>query len=133
MDKNNNTQPGWLLAVVTVTLINGVVTGLHFVAIFMGLIPIKGEMASVIEIATGDIVVSVIPSFVAVYGLWRKKYWAWALAFLVAGSYLHGQFVLLGRFFMHAQLGSMSLISIYFILFNLTMIYLLWRHRDIFE
>ena len=124
--------PAWLFIIITMLLINGLVTGLHFILIFLGVIPIKGNMGSVIEIALGDFIVSVIPSFAAAVGLWLRKTWGWVLSFVIAGSYLHGQFVLLGRFYMQGKLGSMSAVSVYFIVFNAMMIFWLWRHRAMF-
>jgi len=86
----------------------------------------------VLEIATGDILVSVIPSFIAVYGLWQRRLWGWMMSFIVAGSYLHGQFVLRGRFYLNNQLDTMSFVSLYFIVFNLVMVYSLWVNKKMF-
>ncbi len=129
---NKKKIPVWLFMVVAISVLNGIVTGLHFLLIFLDLIPIKGKLASVMEIAVGDVVVSVIPSFIAAYGLMKMKLWGWLLSFVVAGSYLHGQFVLLGRFFLNDQLGSMSFVSGYFIVFNITMSLFLWEYRKEF-
>lgn len=125
-------RPNTLLFIIGLILFNAIVTGLHFLLIILNVIPIRGELTALIEVASADILTCVLPSFAVVYGLWRQRAWGWGLAYLVAGGYIHGQLLLLSRFQLNNQLGTMALVSLLIIVFHIFMVFYLWRIRHRF-
>lgn len=124
-------RPELLTILVVLLVLNAVVTGLHFVLIFAGMLPADRSFAA--EVASADVPVTVIPSFVAAYGLWRLTPWSWPLALIVSGGYLHGMLLLLGRSVLREQYGSMSFVALYFIVFTAALVTYLWSRRDLFQ
>jgi hypothetical protein len=124
-------RPEILTILVVLLVLNAVVTGLHFILIFAGVLPADRSFAA--EVASADIPVTVIPSLVAAYGLWRRRTWSWPLTLIVSGGYVHGILLLLGRSVIREQYGSMSFVALYFIVFTAILVGYLWSHRELFQ
>ena len=130
---NQRERPELLAILVAFLVINALVTGIHFQMIFMGVIPVKADIDSITEIALADILVTVIPSLIAAYGLWGLKRWAWMLTMIVSGGYFHGMILLLTRSVILGRYGSMTFVSLYFLLFTIVLVLYLWKERHIFR
>lgn len=126
-------RPEALTVLIAVLVINALVTGVHFVWMFSGRMAPNVDMDFMTPIAIADILVTVIPSLVAAFGLWHLKRWAWMLALVVSGGYFHGMVLLLGRSVVKGQVSSMSFVSVYFIGFTALLVSYLWRRRHLFQ
>jgi hypothetical protein len=126
-------RPGILTLLIVLLTINALITGIHYILIFLKVIPIKGDIITVVEFTLADLVVAIIPSLIGAYGLWRLKTWGWVLAMILSGSYLHGMAVLLTRSVITSQYGFMNFVSIYFILFSVLLTIYLWQQRELFN
>lgn len=126
-------RPEALTVLIAVLVINALVTGAHFLLMFMGGLAPNVDMDFMTPIAIADILVTVIPSLIAAFGLWRLERWAWMLALIVSGGYFHGMVLLLGRSVVKGQVSSMSFVSVYFIAFTALLVSYLWRRRHLFQ
>ncbi|MGQ0737124.1 MAG: hypothetical protein ACT4QD_26190 [Acidobacteriota bacterium] len=126
-------RPEGLTVLIAVLVINALVTGAHFLVMFMGGLSPNVDMDFMTPIAIADIVVTVIPSLVAAFGLWHLRRWGWILALIVSGGYFHGMVLLLARSVVKGQVSSMSFISVYFIAFTALLVSYLWRKRNLFQ
>ena len=129
----NEKRPHLLTACIVLLVINAVITGVHYLLIYLKLIPIQGDLVRAMEFAAADTLVTTIPSFIGAYGLWHLKRWGWIVTMIASGGYLHGMLGLLTHSLMTSQYGAMNLISIYFILFSGVLIGYLWQQRKLFN
>ncbi len=127
-----NRRPAVLSAFTVLLVLNATVTAVHYLLIFLRVIPIKGGIGTVVEFTFADAIVTVIPSFIAAYGLWRLRRWGLLLGVLLSGGYLHGMIALLARAVASSQYGVMNFVSIYFVLFSIILIVYLWNHQELF-
>jgi len=99
----------------------------------MGVLPVKSmDIESIADIAVADILVTVIPSLIAAYGLWGLKRWAWTLTMIISGGYFHGMVLLLARSLILGRYGSMTFVSVYVLVFTAALVLYLWKQRDLF-
>lgn len=114
-------------------VVNAIVAGVHYILIYVGVVSIKGEVATVTQSAFADLIVTIIPSIVGAYGLWQLKKWGWALCMVACGGYLPGMVALLTQAVAEARYGFMNLVSLYFLLSSVLLLIYLWQEREIFS
>ncbi|HZD60206.1 MAG TPA: hypothetical protein VE439_07115 [Anaerolineae bacterium] len=126
-------RPGLLNVFIIIMVFNALVTAIHYILIYQGVIQTKTlDMVGVVEFTYADIIANIIPSAIGAYGLWRLKVWGWALAMILSGGYMHGMIVLLTRAVATSQFGSMPFIAIYILMFSMLLITYLWQQRRLF-
>jgi len=126
-------RPGVMKAFIILMVINAIITSVHYILIYIGVIPIKGDMATVMEFALADAIVTVIPSVIGAYGLWQLKAWSLVPIMVLSGGYFHGMVVLLTQAVTKSKYGGMNFVSIYFIFFSILLIIYLWKKRELFN
>ena len=130
-------QPGLrdkLLSVVVIVLTaNAAVTALHYILLFLDVIPIRGSEEAVVEFAVADGIGTILPSCLGAWGLWHLKAWGPVLALLAGGGYVHGMVVLLTRFATTGQGGAMPLVAVYFLAFRALLATVVWRRHHVFS
>ncbi len=129
----NKEKPSLLNLFIIIMVVNAALTGIHYILIFQGLISLKGmDIAEVREFAIADTFAIIIPSVLGAIGLWQLKEWGIALAVLLSGGYIHGVIALISRAVISQQFNMMSIVSVYFILFSLSLVTYLWQRREVF-
>jgi hypothetical protein len=126
-------RPGILTVFIVLVIIQAISGGIHYFLIFLGVIPIDVDMTRVTEFAFPDVIVGVIPSLIGAFGLWRLKVWGWVLTMISSGGYLHGVIASLTYSVLKSQYRSMNFVSIYFVLFSVSLIIYLWQQRKLFN
>jgi hypothetical protein len=129
MDK----RPVVLTISLTLMVLNGLVTAIHYLLILLKVVVIHGEFVNVIDFAVADTIVTTVPSLLAAFGLWRYKRWAWIMAMVACGGYLHGMMSLLTQAVVTSRYSAMNFVSMYFTVFSLFLIVYLWRQKEHFR
>jgi uncharacterized membrane protein (DUF2068 family) len=126
-------RPGLLTLFAVLVFIQAISGGIHYILIYLGVIPADVDIARVTEFAFPDVIVGVIPSLIGTFGLWRLKLWGWMLTMISNGGYLHGVIASLTYSLIKSEYRSMNFVSIYFVLFSILLIIYLWQQRKIFN
>jgi hypothetical protein len=125
-----------LKTTIAILLANAAASAGYLVALAKAKLPLPGAASAWTDVLP-DFAFIIVFSFIAAYGIGRRRTWGFALGMLSAGAYIGGSGTSVIRFALHAGSAAgtpivVPWLAIYFSLFGVALAIYLWTRRFVF-